>query len=226
MEQSLQYHDVLNPAIWENNKMIPAVRNALMKNADNFIEALAPYIDASMVKDICLTGSNANFNYNRGSDCDVHLMIAFPSKMHEDFALAKKTVWNSQNKISIHGFPVEMYPQDDDEAPVAGSGWYSIKNDQWIHQPTHQNDVDMDNPSIMETANKIAKQINFVVEYKVTSMPVLHRLGEKIWGLRDQSKNGEFSINNLAFKELRNSGLTDKYTGYLQEVQNKQLSLA
>lgn len=223
---SLQYHDKLNPAIWNPDQTMKSdVRDAMLKSANAFIEELAPNITPEMVKDICLTGSNANYNYTIGSDCDVHIMIDFPDKMYEDFALAKKTVWNKQYHVSIHGFPVEMYPQSAKETIVSGSGWYSIKSNRWLTQPVHHDDVDVTNPAIIQTANKIGRQIQFVIEYNINDMRVLHRLGEKIWGLRDQATNGEFSINNLAFKELRNAGWTDKYINYMNDVQSKLLSI-
>lgn len=224
--QSLQYHDELNPSIWDSEeKMKSDVRNALLHIADNFIETLAPSIDKGMVHDVCLTGSNANYNYTSGSDCDVHIMIKFPSEIYEDFALAKKTVWNTLYHVSIHGFPAEIYPQNTEEKIVDGSGWYSITKDQWIQKPVHQSNVDVSNPAIVNVAKKIGKQIDFVLKYKVEDLATLHRLGEKIWGLRDQSKNGEFSIHNLAFKELRNAGWTDKYIKYMQTIQAKHLSV-
>lgn len=224
--QSLEYHDTLNPAIWDaDGKMKEDVRHALLKVADNFIDTLAPTITKGMVKDICLTGSNANYNYTVGSDCDIHIMMHFPEKIYEDFAQAKKSVWNNQYHVSIHGFPAEIYPQNADEKIVAGSGWYSISKNEWIQKPVHQENVDVKNPTIIHVADKIGKQVEFALRYKVSDLPSLHRLGEKIWGLRDQSKHGEFSVNNLAFKELRNAGWTDKFIKYMQEVQAKHLSI-
>ena len=224
---TLQYHDEMNIAIWDaDKKMKPDVRDALLRVADNFIESLNPFIDSSMISDVCLTGSNANFNYTSGSDLDLHILIRFPKeKIYEDFAQAKKTTWNTTYKVSIHGFPVEIYPQNADENVVKGSGWYSITHDKWLTEPIHQNNVDVTNPEIINIANKLARQIDFVIDYKVTDLPVLHRLGETIWGLRDQAKNGEFSIRNLAFKELRNNGYTDKYIKYAQTVQAQHLSI-
>ena len=38
-------------------------------------------------------------------------------------------------------------------------------------------------------------------------------------------KGGEYSIENLAFKELRNLGYLDKFSDYIINVQDKSLSL-
>lgn len=224
--QTLQYHEDLNPALFDaEGRMKEDVRNAFLRIAENFVETLAPSIDKSMIGDVFLTGSNANFNYTPGSDCDIHIMVRYPSQIYEDFALAKKTVWNNQYHVSIHGFPAEIYPQDASEQIVDGSGWYNITRDEWFKKPVFQTSVDVSNPSIKKVAEKVGKEIDFAIQYNVTDLNSLHRLGTKIWGLRDQSKNGEFSVNNLAFKELRNAGWTDKYIKYMQNIQNKELSL-
>ena len=39
-------------------------------------------------------------------------------------------------------------------------------------------------------------------------------------------KGGEFSLENLAFKELRNQGYLDKFSDHITKLQDKQLSLA
>lgn len=226
LPQTLQYNENLNPALFDHyGEIKPDVRNALLRVADNFIETLAPAIDKSMVENVFLTGSNANYNYTSGSDCDLHIMIRFPSEIYEDYALAKKTVWNTQFHVSIHGFPVEVYPQNVNEEQVDGSGWYNLTTNQWAQKPVHQDNVDVNNPSIKKVAEKIGKEIDFSIKYNVKDLNTLHRLGTKIWGLRDQAKNGEFSVNNLAFKQLRNSGWTDKYIKYMQGIQDKELSI-
>ena len=223
---TLEYHDGLNQVVFdESGKMLPDVRDALMKVAKNFIETMSPFIEWSDVSDVCLTGSNANYNYTPGSDLDLHIMCHFENKMAEDYAQAKKTVWNNQYKVSIYGFPVEVYPQNKTDTFVTGSGWYSITDDKWLSQPEHLDHVDVGNPVITQIAEKFAKQIDFVVEYHVSDLAVLHRLGEKIWGLRDQKDSGEFSVRNLAFKELRNNGFIDKYRKYINEVETNQMSI-
>lgn len=226
LPQTLQYHENLNPALFDQYGDIkPDVRNALLRIAENFIETLEPSIDKSMIGDIYLTGSNANYNYTSGSDCDLHIMVRYPSQIYEDYALAKKTVWNTQYHVSIHGFPVEVYPQDQNEEVVDGSGWYNLSKNEWFKKPIHQDNVDVENPSIKHKAEKIGKEIDFAIKYNLSDLNSLHRLGTKIWGLRDQAKSGEFSVNNLAFKQLRNGGWTQKYINYMQDVQNKELSI-
>ena len=39
------------------------------------------------------------------------------------------------------------------------------------------------------------------------------------------ARGGEFSLENLAFKELRNRGYLDKFTNYINNLEDHQLSL-
>ena len=45
--------------------------------------------------------------------------------------------------------------------------------------------------------------------------------------MRDSAiqKAGEFSVENLVFKELRNRGILDKMTDHIRNLQDKKLSL-
>ena len=64
---SFSVQETLNPKIWQNpddpqkSKMIPKVKNALMRIAEEFIEYLGEEV---FVEDIVLTGSLANFNWS------------------------------------------------------------------------------------------------------------------------------------------------------------------
>lgn len=40
------------------------------------------------------------------------------------------------------------------------------------------------------------------------------------------SKSGEFSLNNIVFKELRNQGWLDRIDNHFKNVQDKNLSLS
>ncbi len=75
---SFSIRDTLNPKVWENPKdpnkatMVPKVREALLRIAEEFIDYLGEDI---FVDDIVLTGSLANFNWSEYSDFDLHIHI-------------------------------------------------------------------------------------------------------------------------------------------------------
>ena len=68
------YNKTLNKKFWsEDKKFDPNVRDKLLSITKDFITNLD--LDGVKVYDITLTGSNSNFNYNRYSDLDVHVLI-------------------------------------------------------------------------------------------------------------------------------------------------------
>ena len=96
---SFSIKKTLNPKVWENptdpNKatMVPKVRKALERIADEFIEYLG---DDVFVEDIYLMGSLANINWSEYSDFDLHVIVDFEryekqeDRYKELFELKKK----------------------------------------------------------------------------------------------------------------------------------------
>ena len=63
----------LNPKIWVKGLLNSRVRLRLLDIADDFINTLP--ISHSLVDDIILTGSLANYNWSRYSDFDLHILL-------------------------------------------------------------------------------------------------------------------------------------------------------
>ena len=65
------------------------------------------------------------------------------------------------------------------------------------------------------------------MQNKVDNIQLLNNLKDKVRNMRGAAikRGGEFSIENLAFKELRNKGLLDKFTNYIISIEDKKLSL-
>ena len=133
---SFSVRDSLNPKVWENPKdpnkatMVPKVREALLRIAEEFIDYLGEDI---FVDDIVLTGSLANFNWSEYSDFDLHIHIDLKqfgkdSDLYKELFDLKKFIFNERHNIKIYGYDVELYAQDVEEPHVA-SGVYSILSD-------------------------------------------------------------------------------------------------
>ena len=108
VEQSkltLEYHEELNSKFWDGTNLKPEVRKHLLMIANKW--AIFAKIPKSGIKDIILTGGNANFNYTKFSDLDVHLIVDFNtvSECDKDFVgeflVDKKTVWELTHDIKI-----------------------------------------------------------------------------------------------------------------------------
>ena len=143
---SFSVRDSLNPKVWENPKdpnkamMVPKVRKALLRIAEEFIDYLGEEI---FVDDIVLTGSLANFNWSEYSDFDLHIHIDLKqfgkdSDLYKELFDLKKFIFNERHNIKIYGYDDELYAQDVEEPHVA-SGVFSVMNDEWLTKPKKVN---------------------------------------------------------------------------------------
>ncbi len=116
--------------------MVPKVREALLRIAEEFIDYLGEDI---FVDDIVLTGSLANFNWSEYSDFDLHIHIDLKqfgkdSDLYKELFDLKKFIFNERHNIKIYGYDVELYAQDAEE-PHYSSGVYSVMNNEWVSKP-------------------------------------------------------------------------------------------
>lgn len=216
------YKKELNPSFWKDDKFDPQIREKLLKIAKDFYEALKL---TAPIKDIQLTGSLANYNWTDKSDLDVHVLIDF-NDVDDNVELVKKAldgmrfIWNLRHNIKIKGFDVELYVQDIHE-PHTASGLFSLLNNEWIRIPKYSppdidyKDVDKKYQGIvsdileMENLMATADFSSFTEEELYNHA---QKLKKKIMDMRKEglAREGEFSVENLVFKKLRNEGYIEK----------------
>jgi hypothetical protein len=122
----------LNPKLWQGGELDPEVKQHLLKIAEHFETFVG--IDLP-VKDLTITGSNANYTWTAHSDLDLHLIVpGTPSEEQRELYTAKKALWSEQHDIMIRGMEVECYIQGEAE-PHHSTGVYSLQNDQWVVKP-------------------------------------------------------------------------------------------
>jgi len=217
----------LDPDIWDNNAIRPHIRASLLRIAAEFLIGLN--IEVSP-KDITLTGSMANFNYNPQSDLDLHVVIGFSdvdndAELVKQFLMAKKSLWNLKHQITVKGHDVEVYPQDSNE-PHHSTGVYSLLNNEWLVKPT-RDDPNIDPATVEKKFNSLAAMIDGIL-----GMPdrINHiaSVREKLGAMRKLglSKAGEFSVENLAFKKLRREGYLDRLASAQLQDRDASLSIA
>jgi hypothetical protein len=226
---SLEYHDKLNPRIWKNDKLKPEVRKKLLA----FIAAWREFanIPENLVQDIVLTGGNANFNYTPMSDLDVHLIVdrnklGKDRTMVDDYLKDKKVLWTLTHDITILGYPLEPYAQDPTETFHAGQGAYSLQNDEWIQKPEHGEYNFKKDKGLRKKVQFYMDMIDDLIDNR-SDLDTFDVVKSKITTMRGAAiqKAGEFSFENLVFKELRNKGYLDKMTNYVKNYKDKDLSL-
>lgn len=205
LSPAVVFHDQLNPALWADNRLLPDVREKLLKIAKDFQEFIG--IQLYDVLDVTISGSNAAYTYTPNSDIDLHLVVMIPEahdpELRELFD-AKKYQYNEQFDFRIRGFDVELYVQDA-EQPHHSMGIYSIKNDRWLNQP-RQVKANIDDSSVEHKYRNYKAQI--VRAIRSDDEQQIRRLWNKIKDMRKAglARGGEFSPENLTFKMLRAEG--------------------
>lgn len=225
VKTNVAYHNDLNPRAWTNGNLRPEVRDRLLQIAMMFID----YLDIANFDalDIVLTGSIANYNYTKYSDFDLHVITRYSDLRCDDIAeafyRAKKEIWNDAHDIMIRGHEVELYVENVETPPVSG-GVYSVVNDRWVKKPSY-NPPRIDDRAVNDKANDLIERITRAIASQDTQ--AIDRLRAKIRNMRRAGldRAGEFGVENLAFKIVRNLGYLDQLsTAYIQ-TQDKGLSL-
>jgi predicted nucleotidyltransferase len=228
IDHILNMNKTLNKDIFDGDHLYPEVHDQLLVISQEFIKFLKIPVGP---EDIILTGSMVGYNYNEDSDIDIHIIIDF-SKISGDpvliseFFLAKKGIWNSQRDIFVKGHPIEIYVQSKTEELVS-SGVYSLVSNEFIIKPklSDLNELNVDE----STVNKKVKQLHYDINSAIDSSDIdcLTKIKSKIKKLRKSGlhEHGEFSVENLTFKSLRNDGTIKKLMDAINELYDKQLSL-
>lgn len=236
IDPKLAYHDSLNPSIWtegpENFELKPKIKEQLLKIAQEFTESLE--IDNSVIQDYVITGSNANYNWTEQSDLDLHILIRPDAlktcencKVDSESCLqAKKSLWNDRHDITIYGVPVEIYITAEAEKLVSDSGTYSLTSDRWVKLP-EKKVISYDAEQVKAKSKELAAEIDNLISSQSDDQAQIKELLDKISRMRRAGLNreGEFSVENLTFKSLRNNGYIDKIRSYAVRAQDDKLSL-
>lgn len=224
LDLAVNFHDNLNPKLWEDDRMRPEVRAALMRIAEDFKDFLG--IDIYDLLDITVSGSNAAYTYTPHSDIDLHLVVMIP-EAHEDelkeLFNAKKYQYNDQHDIKVRGYDVELYVQDAED-PHHSMGIYSVLNDRWVKQPKKVR-AQIDDIEVQEKYRSIKHRINRAIVSD--DFDSVQHVWDSVRNMRQSGldKGGEFSPENLAFKILRADGTLEKLKRHMGNLKDADLSI-
>jgi hypothetical protein len=211
----------LNPKIWDGDSLDPAVAQKLKEIADAFQEFIGIDLD---VVDYTITGSNANYTWTDHSDLDLHIIIeGLPSDEARELFNAKKALWAEQHNITIKGLPVECYVQGQEEKHHS-TGVYSIADNQWLVEP-QKIKPEVDDSAVEAKKDSLIHDIETALLSK--DLNKLRAVKERLTKIRKSGleRAGEWSVENLVFKILRNLGLIDEITDKIRELEDQELSL-
>jgi len=222
----------LNPVVFNGLEIKPKVKDILIKIANEFWNSLELDVD---YEDILLLGSSANYNWTPYSDIDLHILVDFDEfedpKIAKKFFDLAKSRFNDAHDLKIKNNDIEVYVQNSKE-PNASVGVYSLLNDEWLQKPQYGK-IQIPDNEIENKAKPFKSKIDKILRTKPTSNNY-DFLTDSIKGLQNKLKKfrqigletgGEYSIENLAFKNLRNTGYIEKLLNYKIEVMDKVLSI-
>ena len=236
LTEAIEKHESLNSKLFTKDEVLKdKVRDKMLEIVDEFLADLKEQDIKIKVDDILLIGSNASYNYTKDSDIDLHILAnAKAANYDKEIAAALygayRTIFNKNLDITIYDIPLEIFVETEDSQRVS-NGIYSIKKNKWVKKPVAENIPDYDkgalNKLVDEWESKCKDLIDDIKADKLDDEKKVVKMLEDIYDkLRKKGvAEGEYSIKNLAFKELRNKGYLDQLKEYRNELTSKRLSL-
>lgn len=235
LEENIEKHEELNPALFNQDATLkPEVRAKITEIVDEFLKDFIEVEVELTVQDIILTGSNASYNYTKDSDLDIHIIadtseIEDTLKLHKVIYNAYKSAFNKKFEIELNNVPVEIYVETQD-TPLVSNGIYSVMNDAWVKEPTKDSIPEVDQKAIDKAFKPWEKRYKVLVD-KITDETddesEIDKFIDKLYELRQKglAEEGEYSLGNLIFKEMRNKGYLDNLKELRHKVIAQRLSL-
>lgn len=237
---SFQIKCELNPKFWKDDRLDSRIRMKLLDIADDFIEYLN--VDWVEPEDIILTGSLANYNWNKQySDIDIHIIYDFSKvddnfEFVDDYFYSKKKLWNEEHEgLTIYGFPVEMYVEDINNEGCS-TGVYSLESDEWKETPNREKlaSEKVNKKKIVSQVSLFTKKIDSLIKHAKLAKGdnyKLEKINERANELFDEIKNvrrdclnnekREISNGNIIFKTLRRIGYIEKLVNLITKTYEK-----
>jgi hypothetical protein len=220
MINEYETQDTLNPALWSDGKFDSKIRVALLKIAKHFIE----FLDVpAKIKDVTLTGSNVNYNWTLQSDIDLHVILDYSDidenvDLVRNLMMAKKNIWNNNYPLKYRDMDIELYAQDDTE-PHTSTGVYSLLQDKWINKPSAEK-IQVNDADIIAKSEPFAYMIDNIKSDDPNVIERIETLKSKLKKFRQcgLESGGEYSLENLAFKQLRRSGHLERLNNIYKQA--------
>jgi len=221
LSQLVTVNRQLNPKIWNGDELDLEVSAKLEQIAEAFVKFIG--IDLA-VTDYTITGSNANYTWTEHSDLDLHIIVkGTVTDAERELYNAKKALWAEQHKITVKGLPVECYVQGEEEEHHS-TGVFSIAKDRWLVEPKKIK-PEVDDSAVERKKDSIIHDIETALLSR--DLERMRRVKERVTEMRKAGleRAGEWSVENLVFKILRNLGLIDQITEKIRELEDAELSL-
>ena len=224
LQEAIEVHDTLNPLLWnEDNTLKQDVFEKLSNIAQEFLKFIEIPLN---IVDIEIVGSNASYNYNEKSDIDLHIIVNSEVNYIKPTILRqlyndRKGAFNRDYELEINGLPVELYIEDVKDGN-ATNGRFSILKNEWVKFPepiTYEvPDISKDLDEMLDKCFKTLQSNNAEeVRTLINDIYMIRKLG--------LAEDGEASVGNLVFKELRNMDIMSDLKDHYYELRSEELSL-
>ena len=236
LTEAVEKHPTLNSKLFTKEEILKdKVRDKMLEIVDEFLADLKEQDIKIKVDDIIFIGSNASYNYTKDSDIDLHILANAKATDYDPEVAAAlygayRTIFNKNLDITLYNIPLEIFVETEDSARVS-NGVYSVKKNKWIKKPVAEEIPEYDTEALNKLVDKWETQCKELIddikadklddEKKVVK--ILEDIYEKL--RKKGISKGEYSIENLTFKELRNKGYLDQLKDCRNELVSKRLSL-
>ncbi len=236
LTEAVEKHNALNSKLFTKEELLKdKVRDKMLEIVDEFLADLKKQEIDIKVEDILFIGSNASYNYTKDSDIDLHILTntkatKYSAEIAGALYSAYRSLFNKNLDIEFFGIPVEIFIETEDSTRVS-NGIYSVKKNKWVKKPVQEEIPDYDTKAldklVAEWEDKYVKLIDEIKADKLKNEDKVVKMLENIYEkLRKKGiSKGEYSVENLAFKELRNKGYLDQLKDYKHDLVSKRLSL-
>ena len=114
---------------------------------------------------------------------------------------------------------------EDVEKPPVSAGMYSLLKNTWIEKPDY-NPPTVDDSAVNLKVADLIKQINVAIE-RADDPEDIYRITDKVRKMRRSGLDttGEFGVENLTYKVLRNLGYIKKLDDAYTAQQDQEISI-
>lgn len=236
LTEAIEKHDSLNSKLFTKDELLKdKVRDKMLEIVDTFLADLEEQEVKIKVDDVLFIGSNASYNYTKDSDIDLHILantkaVDYPADLGAAIYSAYRSIFNKNLDITLYDIPLEIFVETENSARVS-NGVYSVRKNKWIKKPVQEDIPEYDKEAldklVSEWEEKCKNLIDDIKADKLDDEKKVVKILEDIYEkLRKKGvAKGEYAIENLAFKELRNKGYLDQFKEYRNELTSKRLSL-
>lgn len=219
----VKFHDELNKDLFDNNDLLKDnIRKILIRIFDYFMTD----IDVNTIfNTVTITGSIVNYNYNKLSDIDLHILIDKNDYKSEkefnntyELISTKAKLWNYEHEnIKLFNHNIEIYIQDLSEIHKS-SGVYDLIENKWLTKPSKQN-KEIDKKYLKRKLNNIISKIENILE--INNLNTVTNFIDNLKKYRKSGlqSEGEYSYENLIYKFI-------KYYDYMNKLQEHKRKLS